>query len=151
MSKCLCRGGGRSTESAGRTWSRPPEHIHFNIRCKSKEWKFRHARTQRFICTWQRILETSSFTYGHEQRDQHGWYQDKLCSRPRTAPNENHSFQCLLACTLPIYSQSNCPFPMPLWLFVTGIGTYSRGALKTCLTEKRPDGCQINSAALLFL
>lgn len=91
----------------------------------------------KFIYTLQRILNPSSFTSADG-----GTGSPKPTSQPRS----KHP----MTSTLPMYSQKN---PAHSQLFVaacTRVGTYSRGASKTCLTEKRPDGCQINSAPLLF-
>lgn len=76
------------------------------------------------------------------------WDWAMLCShqQPKPSPSSKHPMICML----PMYSQKNRAHSQVFVAACTRLGTYSRGASKTCLTEKRPDGCQINSAPLLF-
>lgn len=83
-----------------------------------------------------------------------GWDQAMLCSHQQPKPNPTSPpvprSKHPMTHTLPMYSQKNRAHSQVFVPAYTGVGTYSRGASKTCLTEKRPDGCQINSAPLLF-
>lgn len=101
---------------------------------------------RKFIYTLQRILNPTSFTSADSE------------TKPHSAPtsSQNPTPPHCLAQSTP--RPKLCQFPPKKihahsQVFVaacTRVGTYSRGASKTCLTEKRPDGCQINSAPLLF-
>lgn len=144
---------GAPGQHGGRIW--PPEQIRFDIHHKPKGWKSRGwGGQQKFIGALKRILKPSSIikravsagsgTAGTGARSAPRCKQlvIKPSAFPAPAPRP---------APFSVYSRQNpCPLPTPRWLFVTGVGTYSRGASQTCLTEKRPDGCQINSAPLLF-
>lgn len=151
-------GGGRSGQEHQVSAEDTVGHLNgfcSDIHCKPKKWKSRGWAGQRkFIGALQRVLKPSSITKRAVSAG-----SSTAATRARSAPCREQPIIKPTAIPAPaprparfsVYSQQNlCPLLTPRWLFVTGVGTYSRGALQTCLTEKRPDGCQINSAPLLF-